>query len=370
MRDLIVGLARPMLRLLGRDDRGAVGVIVAILIGAGVLTGMAAMAVDVGQLYQNRAELQNGADAGALAVAKSCAEGLCQPGVAASYADLNASSLTSGDAGVQLVCGSAGLPVCPAPTGAMTDCPAPPADALGYVDVHTQTETPTGPLLPPVFARTLLGNSSYTGTTVLACAQAAWFAPSSAATLAFTISACQWDAATNLGNDLAPPPPATPAPSFDQQVVLHGKSANFGCPTEPAGAVGPGNFDWTDSTPNGSCMDEISGLTYTGKPGTADPGCGAVLTQDYLNKTVVFIPVYVTEDVQGNTGTYTLKGFAAFVITGFSIPGASEPDYLNPANDCTGSIKCIDGYFTHGLIPPPASPGGTNLGAITIALTG
>src|SRR6266704_3179830 len=69
MRDLMRGLARPTLRLLGRDDRGAVGVLVAILMGGGVLLGMGAVVVDVGQLYSERAQLQNGADAGARAVA-------------------------------------------------------------------------------------------------------------------------------------------------------------------------------------------------------------------------------------------------------------------------------------------------------------
>src|ERR1039457_1222087 len=84
MRNLILGLARPVLRLLGRDERGAVGVLVAMMLGAGVLTGMGALVIDVGQLYQERAELQNGADAAALAVAESCATGTCTPSIAAS----------------------------------------------------------------------------------------------------------------------------------------------------------------------------------------------------------------------------------------------------------------------------------------------
>ncbi len=69
-----------------------------MLIGGGVLTGMGALVVDVGQLYQERAELQNGADAAALGVAKSCALGTCTPAVAAQLADANASSLTGGTA--------------------------------------------------------------------------------------------------------------------------------------------------------------------------------------------------------------------------------------------------------------------------------
>jgi Flp pilus assembly protein TadG len=57
-----------MMRLLGADDRGAIGVLVGMLLATGVLLGMAALTVDVGMLYQERAELQNGADAASIAV--------------------------------------------------------------------------------------------------------------------------------------------------------------------------------------------------------------------------------------------------------------------------------------------------------------
>ena len=113
VRDLTASLRRLILARLRRDERGVVAAIVAILLGTGVLLGMGALVIDVGQIYQERAELQNGADAAALAVAKSCALGACAPGVAGQQADGNASNLTGGTAGVQLVCGSgspAGLP--------------------------------------------------------------------------------------------------------------------------------------------------------------------------------------------------------------------------------------------------------------------
>ncbi len=157
MRDLMITLARRIVRQLRRDERGAIGVLVGLLIGGGVLTGMGALVVDVGELYQVRAAQQDGADAGALGVAKSCVLGACDSSVAAHYADANASGLTGGSAGVSLVCGSgAGLTSCPTSTGALTDCP-PPA-ATNFVDVHTSTLTASGgTLLPPVFARTLLG---------------------------------------------------------------------------------------------------------------------------------------------------------------------------------------------------------------------
>ena len=100
-------LARRVAQRLRRDERGAIGIIVAVLLGAGVLTGMGALVVDVGQLYQERAELQDSADAAALGVARSCIVlGLCNPILAPFYADANASRLTGGVAGVSRVCGS------------------------------------------------------------------------------------------------------------------------------------------------------------------------------------------------------------------------------------------------------------------------
>ena len=45
MRELIFRLARPMMRLLGRDERGAIGVLIGVLIGGGVLLGMGALAI-------------------------------------------------------------------------------------------------------------------------------------------------------------------------------------------------------------------------------------------------------------------------------------------------------------------------------------
>ncbi|HEX9066285.1 MAG TPA: TadE/TadG family type IV pilus assembly protein [Streptosporangiaceae bacterium] len=371
MRDLIRGLAQPAMRLLGRDERGAVGVLVAILIGGGVLLGMGALVVDVGQLYSERAQLQNGADAGALAVAKSCTTGSCNPGVAQSYANKNSADGTSA---VSLICGSGSLGGCPPATRKLYDCPPAPPGGLPYVDVHTSTLTAGGStLLPPSFARTLLGMRNYQGSTVQACAQAAWGPPAAASGLAVTISACEWDKATSNGTVFGPPPPyppnPLPSPSVDQVLKLH-TTAGTGCPSEPAGADGPGLFGWTND-PTNTCTTPVINGMYGGNTGVSvSQACKKVIAADQANRTLVFLPIYVSVSGTGANGTYTLKGFAAFVITGYSLPGFSASDWLNPANNCKGSDKCINGYFTRGLIPSPGTIGGPNLGADVIALTG
>jgi Flp pilus assembly protein TadG len=363
VRDLISGLARPLLRLLGRDERGAVGVLIGLLFGGGVLLGMAALAIDVGELYWERAQLQNGADAAALAVAKSCATGTCDPSVAATYADANAKD---GLAGANLVCGSGTLGGCPASTGLLTDCPSAPAPTTNYAEVHTSTKTATGTVVPPVFGSTLLGNGNYTGTTVLACAQAEWGGPVAAQVIPFAISACTWDQATGLGTTYAAPPPAVPSASDDQVITLRSGSGD-GCSTEPSGSDGAGNFGWTAD--DGSCSLAISSATFAGKPGASVPGdCKSVLAADQAGRTVVYLAVYTTCSGNGANAVYTLKGFAAFVITGFQLPGLSAPDWLNPANSCDN--KCIEGYFTQGIIPSTSSLGGAYLGAAIIRLSG
>jgi Flp pilus assembly protein TadG len=360
---------RRRLRLLGRDERGVVGVLVGLLIGT-VLLGLGSLVIDVGQLYGERAQLQNGADAAATAVAKSCIVGTCTAASALStavtYAGDNAKD---GVSAVPQVCGSGALGTCSASTGAMTDCPAPPASGTNYVDVHTATATSGGgTVIAPVFAKAMLGNGNYTGTQVLACSQAQWGGPTAANTIAFAISACDWDAATSLGTVFASPPPAVPPASYDRVLEVHG-SAGSGCSPEPAGSDAPGNFGWTDDA--GSCTIAISGSTFGGNPGaSASNACKTALATAQANKSVVYLAIYTKITGTGAGSVYTLKGFAAFVVTGYSLPGASASDWLNSTNDCSGSNKCINGYFTQGIIPYNGSLGGPYLGAAVIRITG
>jgi hypothetical protein len=329
-----------------------VAIIVGLLMGA-VLLGMGALVIDVGQLYQERAQLQNGADAAALAVAKSCILGTCTPSsvltTAQTYANENAAD---GVAGVGVVCGSGGtLTACGASTGLMTDCPSPPASGTNYVDVHTSTKTSGGStVIAPVFAKELLGNSSYTGTTVLACAQVEWGSGGSTYSgllTAFTTTACQWDKASSAGIIYSKPPPSSlPSSSYDMKLTL-GYFNGTGCSTEPSGSDGPGTFGWITET--GGCTLQVTGTTYSVRTGTASPNCNTPLFDDAQNKSLIYIPVYTSATGNGTSSVYNLKGVAAFVVTGYNVPGngmfAGYPDWLNSANTCTGNSYCIDGYF-------------------------
>jgi hypothetical protein len=369
----MASLIRLVLARLRRDERGAVAVIVAILLAAGVLTGALALVIDVGQIYQERTELQNGADAAALGVAKSCALDACAPGVAVQLADGNASALTGGTEGVEIVCGSGSLGSCPASNGSLASCPPSPPAGTSFVDVYTETQLPSGStLLPPVFARTLLGNSGYQGTTVHACAQAEWGAPTSATADALTISACEWDQATQQGTVYAPAPPyppgGLPAVGFDQVLTLT-PGNDAGCATEPDGADGPGTFGWAaDET--GNCTLPVTGSSFpAGAGGPVSPACQQVVQSAQQHETPILVPIYVS--LNNADGTFALRGFADFVVTGYNLPpGFFAADWLNPADTCQGTDYCVTGYFVRGVVPATGSLIGTYLGASIIDLTG
>jgi Flp pilus assembly protein TadG len=378
MRNLILRLARAVLRPLGRDERGVIGVLIAMMFGAGVLTGIGALVIDAGQLFQERAELQNGADAAALAVAKSCATGTCAAAaattLAAQYANANASALT-GNTAASVVCGTGALGACPGVTGAQTDCPAAPVGGAGYVDVRTSTLVGGSILLPPIFAKSLLGNGSYQGSTVKACAQAQWGGapPPGIITAAFTISACEWWQATTAGTVYAPV--TAPLAANDRQIKLR-SGAGAGCTgyATPADAVSL--FGWMkEGNPGGCTSNSIPGPTYpvlTSTPTDCNPG----LFNDWTNRhTVIDIPVYTSVTGCCGSAVYNLQGIAAFVVTGYNVPATfggttSEPDWLNAALSCSGATYCINGYFVSPLVPYTGTISASSVGLQAVKLSG
>jgi hypothetical protein len=158
-------------------DRGAVTMLATVLFGFGVLLPSAALVVDVGSLYVESQELQGGADSAAMAVAQACQAGKCavstdipkQITAARSYASANAKD---GHTAVTEVCGRWGsLPACSTKTSYANTCVG-AVPTGNYVEVRVATETADGKtILPPVFARTMSGNASYTGTTVGSCSR-------------------------------------------------------------------------------------------------------------------------------------------------------------------------------------------------------
>jgi hypothetical protein len=370
-------LTRGLSRLLrrGRNDRGAVATVVAILLAGGVLLGMTALVVDVGRIYVEREELQSGADAAALEVALDCAMGrsACSHAGALAkaddYADDNAKDDQS-DANV--VCGrdSGGrLPSCGPETGNLSNCIGSRPASGNYVEVRTTTRTSGGDtLLPPSFAQAVV--DGYEGTTVSACARVAW--GSSAGGLAVTISTCEWNKATNNGTTFAPAPPATPSASAEIAVYLHATKDATTCPAGPSGWDAPGGFGWLDDSSPADCMTVILGNEYDGDTGVSASGaCKDALEDARDDRTVVLIPIYDGVQGTGSNTSYHLAGVAAFVVTGYHLPGLDEKSTLTNKHLCKGDEKCIYGYFTKALVPWPGPIGSLpGLGAVVVSTVG
>lgn len=386
MRNLIAATgeaARALAGRLRRDERGGIGVLIALLLSSGVLLGIAALVIDVGLLYAGQARLQNGADAAALAVARSCATGYCAPAAAGYY--ISANIPAAGTAGVSLVCGSGGLGPCPGGTGTdgsgtLTTCP-PATPGRSYVDVSAAASASPGGIMPMTYARELLGSAVRVtgGGQVAACAQASWGPPAAATAAALTIPYCAWYLATSAGLSYAAVPNdlGTAEPGAGADVVLRlgapATGENPGCLQGGAESqAGPGTFSWI-SDQAGACSARISG-SYAGPAAGAGSGapslCERAIASAQASRGFLVIPVYATASGEDDQYQYQPQGFAAFVVTGYNLPGLSAPDWLSPAASCTGTTICVNGYFTRTLIPGTGTIGGQDLGARVAELTG
>ncbi|MGD9704273.1 MAG: pilus assembly protein TadG-related protein [Acidimicrobiia bacterium] len=337
------------------DDDGVVLVWVAIMIV--VLLGFGALVLDLGALYHERRQLQNGADAGALAVAQDCAEGDCldESATADSFADKNASD---GQSNIDTVCGSGpGLSACAAP-------PALPAGVSGWVSVTTSTNNPgnggNSSQVDYLLAQILTGSS---GKTVHATAVAAWGALGKATTIPLIFSQCEL---AEMGGSINPPSP--PAEGTQHYIYFHGSVSVGNCPSGPSGFDDPisGGFGWLATS---GCQATITaGGWVSDKPGNGVPnGCNPA---DWQNKELL-IPIYdVTNGLTGSNGSYHVVGFAGFRIIGYRFSGATWPNGFQCPDEPGNSGRCIRGEFTRVTALDGEIGGGADLGARVITMVG
>lgn len=297
---------RRLARTTESSERGAAGVIVAVMML--VLIGAGAMAVDVGQIYAERAQLQNGADSGAMAVARSCKPGPCSPSLAGPLANSNSNDNAS-DASVDL-------------------------SVAGQVTVTTSTRNGASGFLSKMFATALNAGPVKVGAT----ATAAWGSPGyGPATLPLAFAPCQFDTNGAL-----------------HTITTQGSTT---CASDtPAGGTIPGGFAWLTSDP-GQCQATVypddpttSGVTdpYS-KSGTGNnvaTACKDVI--DSLLNTVVLFPVYSDPAASGANGKYYIKGYAAFYFVGYWFPGIHGGD----TTGLNGSNNGIRGRFVEWVADP------------------
>ncbi|MEV7572512.1 pilus assembly protein TadG-related protein [Pseudarthrobacter sp. NPDC089323] len=318
-----------MRRVNGQDhaEKGAVSVIVAILLVT--LLGFTAIAVDVGVIYSERAQLQSGADASAIALAQKCArdaaDAQCSTTstLAGSLANQNALDGMSKVHSIQL------------------------DKTARTVSVTTSAKETGGKdnSVSLFFANAIGIPSKEVG----ARSSAAWGSPKAGRTafpLAFSI--CQ--VKDNIGGTL-------------QLLQEHGKNANADCNYGPSGAAVQGGFGWLVQDA-GKCGGTIDLAVSEGgsDPGNNAPGnCSTELNRWASEMAagrdvIVLLPVFDKVTGTGAGAIYGMVSFAAFKVTGWKFSGDSTLPYtyqnrastttgVTSATECRGECRGIIGKF-------------------------
>ena len=304
-----------------REDRGAVAVVVAMIMVP--LLICTALVVDVGSAYVRKRELQNAADAAALAIAQDCAAGAC--GSTSSTATVFTTANVGGGT----------------------------ASAVPVVNGSSATVT-TSSVVEFAFAPVIGIDQE----TVSATATASWGPPEGGvALLPLAFSWCAFAEQTGGGV----PSDTTPT------TILLPKTDATAC-VGPTGNPVPGGFAWLEADDNG-CTSTSSILVdqTPSDPGRSVPSiCSPADFVKLQNKTVL-LPVYDTFGGTGSNAWYHIYAYAAFRITGYNFGGQYK--WNAP---CTGSDSCISGYFTAFVEPSDAFTYGTgspDLGARIVTLT-
>ncbi|SEP58520.1 TadE/TadG family type IV pilus assembly protein [Arthrobacter sp. OV608] len=318
-------------------ERGAAGVTVAVMML--VLIGAGAMAVDVGQIYAERSQLQNGADAGALAVAKSCKDGTCLPALADGLANSNSNDAAS---------------------TAAVDLSVP-----GQVTVTTSTKNGSSSFLTNLFANAINAGP----VTVGAQATAAAGPPGGGSGFPLALS----DNCYNL---------ASGSQTAEAQKISYKPG---GTCTGPSGTQIPGGWGWLDEDSPCVANTQVGTNDMGSDPGNNPPsGCATILgtwktTLLAGGEVKVEFPVFDTSSGTGQGGSFHVIGYATFKIWGWKFGNNGVYEFRNTGSDpgmtsslaCTGgNDRCVIGQFVKYTVIGSGNyiPGGEDLGTSEIRL--
>jgi hypothetical protein len=291
-------MPRLTLRRKIRHERGASAVLVALLMVP--MFGFAAIAVDVAAVYSERRQLQNGADAAALAIGHDCADGVCDQ-VPQAVAD----ELTG--ANYEEAGSTQGTPVV----------------TLGSSEVTVMNPGVQGHWFAPV-----LGQDS---SDVSASATVRWGAPGGGtAVLPLAFWRCEFeDQIQGLTLD-------------DSGIPIHfTKSSDVQDCTGQSNLTVPGGFAWLATDP-GVCgaTTDIDGTVGSSTGNSVPTECTPEYFQSLIDQTVL-LPIYDTFGGTGNNAWYGIYGYAAFTISGYNFGG----QYKTNPPPCSGEERCIDGTY-------------------------
>lgn len=383
------GLVDAKRRIKVTEDDGVTLVFIAVTILG--LLAMAAFAIDFGSIWEERRQLQNGADAAALAIAEDCGRGACPADVYATaeiYVDGNARDGAAWAYNVDM-------------------------SVPNQVTVYNATENPGGDHLHDLLFAGAVGFGDFT---VGADATVVWGYPLQIETLPIIISECEWnkfEAGWPAGGGTLYPDPPNYNTADMAEIQFHDGNATEDCAAVAGQDVDgdnrlEGGFGWLKSP---GCVPQVYGATnvdpnnpeygwVAGDPGSSpasgctDPG-GDVIENLLLDKDVygnlipktIFIPYF--DDIWtgpangsgycGSNGKcYHIAGYGAFHVTGYRFSGGPQYSrYANPPLSglpCSGpgqnDIRCMTGYFVNTVYTGGAVLGGEDRGVVVIKFTG
>lgn len=167
-------------------------------------------------------------------------------------------------------------------------------------------------------------------------------------------------------------PPAAGYAYEDRSVTIFFHGSNGVCHYSPSGQDLPGGFGWLDG--GSFCEIEVTaGVMAPIDPGASPAnGCEPVEFTDMIG-TVQLIPYFDAFQGTGNNAEYNVSGFGAFYVTGYNFGGQfREPSIIDGQNPCSGSDRCIEGYFIGDWVASGGSGigGGSDHGVNIIGLSG
>ena len=280
------------------DERGASAVVFALLLVP--VLGFAAIAVDIGSLYAERARLQVAADAAAIAVAQDCSRGNCGDMLATARAMVAAND---GDA-------SAAQPVLNSVPLSVTVTGRTPGAALVRADHRPR-------LHRGVRERDRRLGCPHRGTAVMP----------------LTFSWCEFSQQTGGGL----PSGTVAAHDLLHEDVEHGRLHRaveqrrpgwVRLPEHRPGQVrGHQRASAASGCPTPATACRRPARRRTSRSGSARPSC---------------CPCSTSPGASGSNAWYRVYGYAAFKLTGYSLGG----QYNTSPKPCNGNERCVRGYFT------------------------
>ena len=337
-----------------RSDRDKGAILVWFAAFAIVLLGSGALVIDLGSLWSERRQLQNGADAAALAVAVDCAKTACtlSQSTALNYAQLSA---TDGEVSVSICGRGAGLTACsPVPNGVSA--------AVGYVQALTSTWNPgnggSSDQVQFVFAPLL--DALQVGQTVRAIATVAWGSLGSATVLPIVISKCSFDPAW-IAADGSLTVPSTPIriSSNSNGLCSQGWSAGFDFLADSIGGCGTKTVQ---IVAGGTILD-------AGSEGII-PQCRPIMQALYDSGATFIVPVAKSRTSPGSNSTYLTDGFASFKLCGFALGGGYNENSCSPTCNGGPSQTRICGTFQTLTVNNGELGDGTDYGTRVLRMVG